>query len=123
IRSAAALASLLALSSAVMGAADAADAAADSMAAIIADFERFQRQVDPVTAGQEGDREALRRLPDVRLEAQQAQQRELERFDKRLSAISVKNLPAEDALDHALLTHIVRQETEAIGFDFVRIAF
>ena len=32
---------------------------------VIADYERLQRQTDPISAGAEGDREALRRLPDA----------------------------------------------------------
>ena len=46
-----------------------AQSADQSLQRVIADFERLQRQSDPIGAGQEGDREALRRLPDVTPEA------------------------------------------------------
>jgi uncharacterized protein (DUF885 family) len=90
---------------------------------VIADFERFQRQVDPLGAGAEGDREALRRLPDARPEAEQAQRKDLVAFGERLAKIDARQLTGESALNYALLTHIVKEWIEELGFDFGRIAF
>ncbi len=99
------------------------DSAESALASVVADYEKFQRQVDPITAGQEGDREALRRLPDVRPQAEAAQLEELEAFRKRLVGIDAARLTADAALNHALLTRLVTESIEAAGFDFSRIAF
>lgn len=99
------------------------DAAQTALAAVVADYEKFQRKVDPITAGQEGDREALRRLPDVRPQAEAAQLEELRAFSRRLADIDAGRLAADPALDHALLAQLVAQSIEQAGFDFSRIAF
>lgn len=97
---------------------------ADSaLTAVIADYEKFQRKVDPITAGQEGDREALRRLPDVRPQAEAAQLEELKAFRQRLAGIDVAQLGPDPALNHALLSHLVSESIEQASFDFSRIAF
>ena len=100
-----------------------AQTAQSSLEQLIADYESFSRQVDPVTAGQEGDREALRRLPDARPEAEQAQRKQLVAFGERLATIDARQLAGEAALNHALLTSIVKESIEETGFDFGRIAF
>jgi len=100
-----------------------AQTAESSLQQIIADYETFNRQVDPLSAGAEGDREALRRLPDVRPEAEQADRKQLVVFGERLAKIDAQQLSSEAALNHALLTSIVKESTEEIEFDFSRIAF
>jgi uncharacterized protein (DUF885 family) len=96
---------------------------------VIADFERFSREVDPITAGFEGDREALRRLPDVSRAGEESQRRQLVAFEQRLAKIDALQLsgeeefPEEVALNHMLLTHVVKEAIAEIGFDFNRIAF
>lgn len=100
-----------------------AQTADQSLQRVIADYERFQRQYDPLSAGQEGDREALRRLPDATPEAEQAQRKELVAFGERLGGIDARQLSGESALNHTLLTRIVKESIEELGFDFGRIAF
>jgi len=100
-----------------------AQSAESSLQQIIADYETFSRQVDPISAGAEGDREALRRLPDVRPEADEAQRKQLVAFGERLAKIDARQLSADPALNHALLTRIVKESIEELGFDFGRIAF
>jgi uncharacterized protein (DUF885 family) len=100
-----------------------AQTADESLQRVIADYERFQRQYDPLSAGAEGDREALRRLPDATPEAEQAQRKELVAFGERLGAIDARRLSGESALNHTLLTRIVKESIEEAGFDFGRIAF
>ena len=100
-----------------------AQSADQSLQRVIADFERLQRQSDPIGAGQEGDREALRRLPDVTPEAEQAQRKELAALGERLAKIDANQLSGEAALNHRLLTRIVRESFEELGFDFERIPF
>ena len=89
----------------------------------IADYERFQRETDPISAGQEGDREALRRWPDVRHETEQTHRKQLAALSGRLAALDARQLSGEPKLDHALLTRMVPQTVEGLGFDFSRIAF
>lgn len=98
-------------------------AAESALAGIIADYERLDRIADPITAGQEGDRDALRRLPDVRPQTEEQYSKDLQAIGKRLSAIDAKALTAQSALNHALLSRIVTQSVEEAGFDFSRIAF
>jgi uncharacterized protein (DUF885 family) len=100
-----------------------AQTADESLQRAIADFERFQRQYDPVSAGQEGDREALGRLPDPSPEADQAQRKELVALSERLAKIDAQQLAGESAVNHRLLTRIVKESVEELGFDFERIAF
>ncbi|HET9446885.1 MAG TPA: DUF885 family protein [Steroidobacteraceae bacterium] len=100
-----------------------AQTADESLQRVIADYERFQRQYDPLSAGSEGDREALRRLPDVSAQAEQAQRKELVAFGERLGKIDARQLSGESALNHTLLTRIVRESIEELDFDFSRIAF
>jgi uncharacterized protein (DUF885 family) len=100
-----------------------AQTADQSLQRVIADYERFQRQYDPLSAGAEGDREALRRLPNATPEAEQAQRKELVAFGERLGAIDARQLSGESALNHTLLTRIVKESIEETGFDFGRIAF
>jgi uncharacterized protein (DUF885 family) len=89
----------------------------------ITDYERLQRRVDPIAAGREGDREALRRLPDATPQAEQAARKELTTLGERLAAIDARDLSPESALNYTLLTRTVKQDLEASSFDFSRIAF
>ncbi|MGH8174916.1 MAG: DUF885 domain-containing protein [Steroidobacter sp.] len=104
--------------------AQAAGPAAESeLAGAIADYERLIKIADPITAGQDGDREALRRLPDPRRETEQAMAREFAAIGERLSRIRAGELPAESALNHMFLSRLVAEAVEEVEFDFGRIAF
>ncbi len=65
----------------------------------------------------------MRRLPDATPEAEQAQRKELVAFGERLGGIDARQLSGESALNHTLLTRIVKESIEEAGFDFGRIAF
>ena len=55
--------------------APAQDSAAEAaLASAISDYERILKLADPITAGLDGDRDALRRLPDPRRETELAQE-------------------------------------------------
>ncbi|WP_129644741.1 DUF885 domain-containing protein [Peristeroidobacter agariperforans] len=94
-----------------------------SLSALIDEYEQLIRKDDPVSAGQEGDREALRRLPDVRPETQQAIARQLKGIGERLATIDVSGLSEDAALNHQLLTGVVAIHTEQLTFDLPRIPF
>src|SRR5262245_59040256 len=82
------------------------------LAAVISEYEQWSRANDPVTAGFEGDQDALRRLPDVSTDAQARSRAALERFQRRLANIDERSLSDEEALNHAFLT---RSVADALG--------
>jgi uncharacterized protein (DUF885 family) len=94
-----------------------------ALAKIIAEHEQLERRWDPVTAGSEGDREALKRLPDASPQAAEAHRKALEAISKRLAAIDAKQLSADGALNHDFLSRVVNEAIEDAGYDFGRIAF
>jgi len=100
-----------------------AQTAESSLQQIVADYETFIREVDPISAGQEGDRAALRRLPDVRPEAEDTQRQRLTAFSQRLAKIDASQLAGESLVNHQLLTRIVKESIEELRFDFGRIPF
>ena len=57
------------------------------LADIIADYEAYASGVDPLTAGSEGDRSALARLPDNSREGELARRAPLGEFRDRLAAL------------------------------------
>jgi uncharacterized protein (DUF885 family) len=91
--------------------------------ALISEVEQLMRREEPVGAGAEGDREALRRLPDARPEGQQALKKELEGLGARLAKIETAGLPGEAALNHQLLTGVLSSYVEQLSYDLPRIPF
>src|SRR5688572_24861735 len=71
-----------------------------TLATLIGEYEQLIRQDDPISAGQEGDREALRRLPDVRPQTQLTVRTQLKAIVERLERIDASRLPDEAALNH-----------------------
>lgn len=94
-----------------------------TLTTLIGEYEQLIRKDDPISAGQEGDREALRRLPDVRRETEQTHGKQLKSIAERLGRIDAAQLPDEAALNHMLLTTLVATHAEQISHDFTRIAF
>lgn len=94
-----------------------------ALASVIADYERLAKRVDPVAAAREGDREALRRWPDVRPQTAAQTNEALKAMRARLSSIDAAKLPADDALNHVLLARLIDQQIEAFQFDLNRIPF
>ncbi|MFC4308592.1 DUF885 domain-containing protein [Steroidobacter flavus] len=94
-----------------------------SLSTLIDEYEQLIRKDDPVSAGQEGDREALRRLPDVRPETQAAIAKQLKSIGERLAAINTSGLSEDAALNHQLLTGVVALHSEQLTFDLPRIPF
>jgi uncharacterized protein (DUF885 family) len=99
------------------------DDAKARLRAVIAEHERLSKQMDPVAAGREGDREAMRRLPDVRPETDRKNRADLMDSSKRLAAIDVRQLGEDSALNHVLLAQLIEQAIEISRFDLERIAF
>jgi len=96
---------------------------AGTWASIVADWEAFERVEDPYTAGGEGDRGALARLPEITPAADARRLAALEAFRARIEALDAKALAPGDAFNHAFLARLVRERIEAGAFDPARIAF
>jgi len=95
----------------------------DSLDALIADFEQMEISGNPISAGQEGDREALRKLPDVSLEAVTEGQRILTEFIKRHAALAARPMSGEKRLNYDLLGFVLKQRQRLAPFDEARIPF
>ncbi len=100
-----------------------AQSSESSLNALIEEYEQLIRKDDPVSAGQEGDREALRRLPDVRPETEAAIAKQLKSIAERLAAIDVSGFSEDATLNHQLLTGVVAIHSEQLTFDLPRIPF
>ncbi len=91
--------------------------------AVIADFDRYQKRADPISAGLEGDPAALRVWPDDSPAAVAARKAALEGFHKRLAALKDVRLPPEDALNRDDLAWTVDDDLQGIAFDQEREPF
>lgn len=95
----------------------------DSLETLIADFEQMEISGNPISAGQEGDREALRKLPDVSPEAAENYKRITTDFIKRHAALSARPMSQEKRLNYQLLGFVLEQRQRMIPFDQARIPF
>ena len=93
-----------------------------AMARIIADFEAYERMQDPITAGQEGDRAALLRWPEITPAAAARRRTELEAFRTRLARVPEGQLNEDSRLNHGFLNRIVGERLEDLAFDSDRLA-
>ena len=91
------------------------------LAAILADYEAYLRANDPITAGMEGDRAALSRLPDVSRAFELAQEPVLKGFADRLAAIDPAALSEDERLNHAFLAWVLQRSLDRIPLDVDRI--
>jgi uncharacterized protein (DUF885 family) len=97
------------------------DAADPALARVLADYEAYLRQVDPVSAGMEGDKAAMSRLPDGSRAFEVAQEPMLKVFADRLAAIDATQLSPADALNHAFMTYVVQRSRDGIRLDTGRL--
>ena len=95
----------------------------DSLETLIADFEQMEVAGNPISAGQEGDREALRKLPNVSPEGMTEYQRITTEFIKRHAALSARPMSAEKRLNYDLLGFVLKQRQRLFPFDQARIPF
>ncbi|HST92712.1 MAG TPA: DUF885 family protein [Brevundimonas sp.] len=92
-----------------------------ALASILADYEAYLRANDPISAGMEGDRTALSRLPDVSRAYEVAQEPVLKGFADRLAAIDPAALSDDDRLNHAFLGWVLERSRARIPLDTGRI--
>ena len=91
--------------------------------AVIAAFDRYQRDVDPIAAGLEGDRAALSRWPDDSPKAIAARKATLASIQRRLALVKPAGLAPEERLNRDFLARIVRDQLEGLAFDQEREPF
>ena len=91
--------------------------------AIAADYDQWERDVDPVTAGDEGDAAALFRLPDASPAAADARRTALFEFQRRLLPLKSMRLGDADSLNRDLLLRAVDDALQAAAFDPDRLPF
>ena len=90
---------------------------------VVADYEAHERRESPVEAGREGDRDALRRLPDIGAAADARRLATMRQFAARIAAIDPARLSPDEAFNHAFLQRVVDERIEGAGFDGARFAF
>ena len=93
------------------------------LASILSDYETYVRGTDPITAGMEGDDEALSRLPDASRAFELAQAGPLGAFLARLEALDAGALSPGDRINHAFLSRVIRHRLDGIPLDRSRLAF
>jgi len=98
-----------------------ASAPNSALASVLADYETYLRSVDPVSAGMEGDRTALSRLPDAARAFEVAQEPVLRGFADRLAAIDPASLTEDERLNHAFMAYVVKRSRDRIPLDTGRI--
>ena len=91
--------------------------------AVIADYETYLKSVDPISAGGEGDVEAMGRVPDLSREFELAQRAPLEGFVRRLAAIDPASLSHGGGINHAFLLYTLNRSLEGLDYDTSRLAF
>ncbi|MDO8914394.1 MAG: DUF885 family protein [Phenylobacterium sp.] len=91
--------------------------------ALVADYEAYALADDPITAGGEGDRAALSRLPDVTPAADAARTRALKSFQARLTAIGEAGLSEEARLNRVFLAWTLDRQVQGLAFDEARMPF
>ncbi len=95
----------------------------DTLEKIIADMQRGNLKYDPIQAGNEGDREALRHLPDVSASANLLETNEVRKLMERYKALDARTLQGENLLNHRLLGFILGQRLMLVDYDTARMPF
>ncbi len=90
---------------------------------LTADMEKLAREFDPVQAGQEGDREALRHLPDVSPAAENKRLAAYRGLLTRYKTLDPDRFHGEARLNYQLLGFVLRQNLMLADFDTARIPF
>jgi len=96
---------------------------ADSIGAIVTDFDAFSRAQDPIRAAQRGDQEAARVWPDSSPQAVAARKAAYETFQRRLQSLPTTDLTDADELNRDLLIDRVKLALDGLVFDEERLPF
>jgi len=95
----------------------------DSLFQLITDYQNFLNQTNPFAAGNDGNAEALRKLPDVSPAQNEQFRAAIENFKTRHASIAKTNLPSADQLNYDLFGFLLNQHSRRAPFDEARIPF
>ncbi len=95
----------------------------DTLENLIADYEAARLRASPYEAGSQGDREALRRLPDVSPEGDKTGQEIIQGFIARHVALASSSRDDKAQLNYDLLGFVLQQANRRAPFDESRIPF
>ena len=95
----------------------------DTLDKLIADIEAADMAANPYSAGSDGDRAALRRLPDVSPEADETFAQQMQGFSARHMSLSSVTRDAEAQLNYDLLGFLLKQRIRRSPFDEARLPF
>jgi uncharacterized protein (DUF885 family) len=102
-------------------------ALSDSLDRLIADFEANALFNDPISAGQKGDRTALRQLPELTEETRRAFRLRLDALERRHTALRRKSnfaeFSADDRLNYQIMGFMLDQTRRLLPFDGSRLPF
>ena len=97
--------------------------AAEEFASLVADYDAYQQARDPISAGRDGDLEALARWPDGSPDMV-AEQLEIEAaFKTRLAAVDRDVLPSNDQVSHRVLAYRLDSSLTLSRLGTERLAF
>lgn len=96
---------------------------ADTLEKLIADYEQAETMGNPISAGNEGDRQALRRLPDVSPENFELGAAKMRSFKARHSALGGIARGRTAQMNYDLLGFVINQSLRLSKFDQSRIPF
>ncbi len=94
-----------------------------NLAKILADYDAWLTDVDPIAAGQRGDLQAAARWPDDTPAAVSARQAALAQIKTELDALPQAALTGEDALNRTLLEARITTDEDSARFDEDRIPY
>ena len=95
----------------------------DTLFQLISDYQDYLKSSNPYTAGNDGDEEALRKLPDVSPESDKAFNEAMDGFKTRHAQIVPSNLSDTDKLNYDLFGFSLNQHSRRAPFDEARIPF
>lgn len=94
-----------------------------ALARLIADYERYSLAQDPIEAGQQGDRQALSRLPDHSPAADAARAAALKTFAAQARAIAPGSLSDDGRINREFLSWTLDRRLQSLAFDEARMPF
>lgn len=97
--------------------------AEDSLEKLISDIDAADLAANPIRAGNEGDREALRHLPDASFKTAQEHMAQTQAFLTRHAALSTAKLDSEARLNYDLIGFVLKQRALLDPYDTARIPF
>jgi len=94
-----------------------------AMAQLVSDYETYSLSQEPITAGREGDRAALSRMPDPSIGADTLRRSAFEEFRQRLNGVDPAGLSPEARINRQFLAWTLDRQLKGLAFDDARMPF